>query len=128
MEAVLIIDVFLDEVYEVHGKKGQASMLLFHGNSECKNFSGIILPGAVDTQKELKDEKRLLSARYILEGRDYTGTDCRIFIENNSIPESEYTKPLIYTDSKALGWLENENLYGVIEGKENGVVISIYKS
>ncbi len=126
MKPVLTIDVELDEIYEVNGTAGKASMLLFHGECDCENFKGRILPRAVDTQKEPAGEPRLLSARYILEGKDSSGDNCRIFIENNSVPNSEYTSPVIYTDSSNLKWLESANLYGSITSKEGGVIIKIY--
>lgn len=131
-EAVLTIDVVLDEIIEVTGGRGKAAMILFHGESNCANFKGKILPGGVDTQKEPSGEKRLLSARYILEGTDCEGEWCRIFIENNGeVAESGgmvKTTPVIYTDSKALKWLETANLSGTVEGKPGGVLISIYES
>ncbi len=130
-EAVLTIDVVLDEIIEVTGSRGKAAMILFHGESSCANFKGKILPGGVDTQKEPAGEKRLLSARYILEGRDCEGEWCRIFIENNgevAAPgETIKTTPVIYTDSKALKWLETADLSGTVEGKPGGVFITIFK-
>ncbi|WP_051464956.1 hypothetical protein [Butyrivibrio sp. FCS014] len=56
-EAVLTIDVVLDEIIEVTGSRGKAAMILFHGESNCANFKGKILPGGVDTQKEPSGEK-----------------------------------------------------------------------
>ncbi len=132
-ELVLTIDVALDNFLEVKGTRGQAAMILFHGKSECDNFTGEILPGGVDTQKQEAGAPRLLSARYILEGTDCEGQRCRIFIENNGEienPESGetiITKPVIYTDSAALKWMETADLYGTVEGTEGGVVISFYK-
>ncbi len=126
MEPVLQIDVDLDQFIEVNGTAGKALMILFHGKCECENFSGRILPGAVDTQKEEVGKERILSARYILEGKDKTGADCRIFIENNGNAAEDTTTPIIYTDSKALKWLETARLRGTIAGKEGGVIISVY--
>ncbi len=130
-EAVLTVDVVLDEIIEVNGSYAKAAMILFHGESNCDAFKGRILPGAVDTQKEPLGEKRLLSARYVLEGTDSTGEKCRIFIENNGViedPTGEIrTTPLVYTDSKSLKWLETAELYGTVQGKPGGVFISIYK-
>ena len=132
-ELVLTIDVVLDNFLEVKGNKGQAVMILFHGKSECDNFNGVILPGGVDTQKQEEGAARLLSARYILEGTDCDGQKCRIFIENNGeiaspeIGDPIITRPLIYTDSKALKWMETADLYGTVEGTEGGVIISFYK-
>ena len=128
---VLSVDVVLDEVIEVNGSRGQAAMILFHGESDCENFKGRVLPGGVDTQKEPVGEKRLLSARYVLEGTDKAGKRCRIFIENNGVIEEPgadiKTTPVIYTDSKALKWLETAKLYGVVEGNPGGVRISFFR-
>ena len=130
-EAVLTIDVKLDEIIEVNGSAGKAAMILFHGDCDCENFSGRVLPGGVDTQKEATGEKRLMSARYVLEGTDIEGKSCRIFIENNGVCENPgedvKTTPVIYTDSKALKWLETEDLYGKVQGNPTGVTISFYK-
>ena len=130
-EAVLTIDVVLDEIIEVKGDAGQAAMILFHGDCDCDSFKGRILPGGVDTQKEATGEKRLMSARYVLEGVDKDGENCRIFIENNGIceipGEDVKTTPVIYTDSNALKWLETAQLYGTVQGSPTGVQISFYK-
>jgi hypothetical protein len=132
-EVVLTIDVLLDDFLEVKGTAGTALMILFHGKSEGKYFNGEILPGGVDTQKEPAGAARILSARYILEGTDCEGEKCRIFVENNgeiTDPQSGgnvETKPLIYTDSQALKWLESADLYGTVEPAEGGVKIKIYK-
>ena len=115
---VLTVDVVLDEVIEVNGSRGKAAMILFHGESNCENFRGKVLPGGVDTQKEPAGEKRLLSARYVLEGKDKDGKECRIFIENNGVVDKPgadiKTTPDIYTDSEALKWLETAQLYGTV--------------
>lgn len=131
-ECILTIDVILDEVIEVKGGAGEAAMILFHGTSDCDNFKGTILPGGVDTQKQEKGKERTLSARYILEGKDCDGKDCQIFIENNGLilpgtgPGPIHTKPLIYTDSEALRWMETADIEGTVTGTEKGVLISFY--
>ena len=128
---VLTVNVALDEIIEVNGSRGKAAMILFHGDSDCENFKGKVLPGGVDTQKEEAGEKRLLSARYVLEGKDKDGKECRIFIENNGVvdePGAEVkTTPVIYTDSNALKWLETAQLYGTVQGRPGGVLISIFE-
>ena len=122
---VLSIEVDIDDSYQVNGGNGNASMILFHGKSECENFKGKILPGAVDTQKEIGGNARMLSARYILEGTDNKGTNCHIFIENNGTMEK--TKPIILTDSPNLKWMETADLYGTVTGRAGGVLISFYQ-
>ncbi len=129
---VLEINVLLDEVIDVKGNSGCATMILFHGSSDCSNFKGKILPGGVDTQKEAAGDSRFLSARYILEGIDCEGKACRIFIENNGEVKQLSgggvikTKPVIYTDSEALKWMETADLSGTVTGAPGGVTISFY--
>ena len=131
-EKILTINVKLDQIFNVEGSSGKATMILFHGDCDCDNFKGVILPGGVDTQKEPEGEPRVLSARYILEGKDCDGKDCHIFIENNGEvqPVSNggviHTKPLIYTDSDALKWMEKADIAGTVTGAEGGVTIDFY--
>ena len=130
-KAVLTIEVDIDETIEVKGSNGEACMIRFHGKSDCENFKGEIMPGGVDTQKQIGGNARTLSARYVLEGRDYTGTFCKIFVENNAtVVEGEKlkTKPIILTDSNALKWMENADLYGTVTERTGGVLISIYQN
>ena len=133
-EPVLVIEVKLDDVIEVHGSTGEAAMILFHGEAKSKHFTGKILPGGVDTQKQAKGANRFLSARYMLEGTDSAGEHCRIFVENNGEIDVTTagpgavirTAPHIYTDSQALKWLETATLSGTVDGMEGGVRISIF--
>lgn len=124
---VLTISVQITNTQEVKGHGGSALMLLFTGTCDCALFTGTILPGAVDTQVEKYGQVRSLCARYILEGKDYSGKKCRVFIENNAeVKNHMITKPKIYTDSDALQFLENECLTGTITPDTNGVIIHIF--
>ena len=128
-DEVLSVDVVIDNAYDVKGNRGNATMITFHGESNCRNFKGKILPGGVDTQKQPAGEVRTLSARYILEGEDYTGEHCHIFIENNGNIGADgtiATTPRIFTDSAALNWLETADLTGTVNGTTNGVRICFY--
>ena len=130
MKEVFSIDVVIDGVQEVKSIDGSAWMIAFHGESNCDAFQGTILPGGVDTQKLFPTGERTLSARYILEGKDSTGEACRIFIENNGTLQEDgsmKTKPLIFTDSKALSWMASADLTGTITGTDNGVRIAFLK-
>ncbi len=125
----LTVNVRITGVNEVKGQAGTARMILFDGDVDCDNFKGIILPGGVDTQKEIPGESFKLSARYILEGRDFEGKDCHIFIENNGEIGADgnlCTVPKIITDSKALSYLENKELFGTIDNIEGGVRIHVF--
>lgn len=128
---ILELKVYLDESLEVKGRTGQATMVLFHGEVESEWFSGKTLPSAVDTQTIWKDQPWQVSARYILEGTDKEGNPCRMFIENNGGMEENgqdiYTTPRILTNSPALQWLENADIYGTVEGKEDYISIQIFQ-
>ncbi len=132
MKEILTINVNLTDIYEVKGKSAEAVMINFGGDAKSEFFEGVILPGGVDTQKEFYPERRTLSARYILEGKDMEGEKCRIFIENNgTADENKFvheTTPRIVTDSKALSWMETATLKGTLEPKEGGVIIHIFKA
>lgn len=129
MKEELVIKVELTATDEVKGKNGTGRMIHFGGTADCPNFKGKVLPGGVDTQKECAGNAPALSARYILEGVDRAGQECRIFIENNGSfyeGKKNLTVPLIFTDSKELSYLENAILRGTIEGWEKGVIIRIF--
>jgi hypothetical protein len=126
---VLTVQVRVKEALEVKGGINGVTMILFDGECECDNFKGKILPGGVDTQRLGEDGRVKLSARYIMEGVDYTGKSCRIFIENNGEIQSDgriVTSPCILTDSDALKHLETAALTGTVEGAPDGVVIHIF--
>lgn len=101
-------------------------MVLFGGYCDEKLFQGKILDGGVDTQ--IIDGSTTLSARYMLQGRDESGAECKIFIENNAVFHQEEdiaTTPYIITDSENLKWLERARLQGELRHDENGLVIAI---
>lgn len=126
---VLTVQVRIKEALEVKGGINGVTMILFDGECDCYNFKGKILPGGVDTQRLGEDGRVKLSARYIMEGVDYTGKSCRIFIENNGEIQSDgriVTSPCILTDSDALKHLETAVLTGTVEGAPDGVVIHIF--
>jgi len=126
---VLTINIHITGAQEVKGISGEALMISFDGDCDCKLFRGRVLPGGVDTQKQWYGESRSLSARYILEGVDEAGEKCRIFIENNgsiAADGSIVTRPKIITDSRRLAFLEESELAGTVEGIEDGVRIHIF--
>lgn len=129
-EEVLTVSVHVTGMREVKGTKGEAMLLFFGGEAEGPYFTGTVLPGGIDTQKQVYGEARSLSARYILEGTDCKGNACHIFIENNGTLQEEgewAIVPCIYTDSKELQFLEEAKLKGSITPQEGGVVIHIIR-
>ena len=126
---ILTIDVLLKEFNEVKGHKGEALMILFDGYCHSEIFDGVILNGGVDTQRQdAGSNLRTLSARYILQGKDFEGKECRIFIENNGMSDGDRftTTPKILTDSEALKELENTELVGSISGTDEEGHIQIH--
>ena len=67
-----------------------------------------------------------MSARYMLEGKDFEGNGCKVFIENSGSTLSDLT-PKIVTDSEALRFLQEQELYAQGESIGDGVIIKIYK-
>ena len=100
-------------------------MIAFSGEADGAYFRGKILPHGVDTQKSEEGKPLQLSARYMLEGIDYTGKQCRLFIENNGEEAGGQivTKPRIYTDSESLSWMEGAALCGTVESCGEGQVM-----
>jgi hypothetical protein len=135
-EEVLTVNVKVESAFDVKNENGDSAvMILFSGDVTGKYFEGKVLPGGVDTQIIGKSGSRhTLSARYILEGKDHTGENCRIFIENNgnfgNTPEGIMfrTYPKIITDSKALEFLNGDLLVGEGYPAENGVTIKIFRA
>lgn len=101
-----------------------AALVSFTGHCDNGYFKGDVLPGAFDTQK---NEKGLasLSARYMLSGVDNRGDSCQIFIENNAMQGSVYTTPKVFTDSKALSFLNTSELIGYLDN-DGDFTIRIY--
>ncbi len=130
-EEILRIYVQIEDNIQVHGNTKNINMIRFTGYAKSKYFQGKILPGGVDLQTQNYGEKNLLSARYIMEGKDEEGNECRIYIENNGYADENgmiKTKPTVVTDSKALSWLETASLEGSISSENDMVVIHIYKA
>lgn len=114
----------------VEGQKERAVMLFFEGTTDTKWFQGRTLPGSIDTQLQKEGKPSRLSARYILEGIDSEGENCRIFIENNGtdINGEIQTTPMILTDSKALAWLETAELTGRLDFVGEEMIIRIFST
>ena len=130
MKEILKIHVLLDGSQVVKGKTGESCMILFHGTADGPYFTGEILPSGVDTQKEFYGSPRQLSARYTIRGKDYEGNDCQLFIENNGEVGQDgqvITRPMIFTDSPLLQWIEEAELVGTLKGSPTEVLITIWQ-
>lgn len=128
MELIMTVHVILSKnVYSVKGKEMDICMLPFTGSVEGKYFNGKIIGEGVDTQKIEHNGTAMLSARYMMEGTDFNGNKCRVFVENNG-ESLEKCTPMIVTDSADLQFLSNTNLSAVVVTNEQGVDVKIYKS
>ena len=123
---VLKINVKCGEAYSVCGTSQSIVMIPFSGKAESVFFTGEIVGTGVDTQKTPKDGNTFLSARYMLEGEDFKGQKCRIFIENQGCDMNNCT-PVIVTDSAALSYLETTPLRAVVTPCEGGVTVEIFE-
>ncbi|KAG4105164.1 hypothetical protein H8356DRAFT_1636700 [Neocallimastix lanati (nom. inval.)] len=129
---VLVINIEISGVDQVISSKREATMIKFTGTVDHPNFKGTVLTGGVDTQFQENDKKRTLSARYMIEGTDAEGQECKIFVENNGLSDTptsmvSQTYPRIVTNCKSLEYLEEANLTGTLEMQGMmGVIIRIY--
>ena len=123
---VLTIDVKCKEAYGVKGQHLDVVMIPFTGTADGPYFRGEIIGTGVDTQKIPHGKNAFLSARYMLEGQDFKGQKCRIFIENQG-EDLNCCTPIIVTDSQALSELEDALLKAVVKPVKDGVIVNIYK-
>ena len=124
---IKLFDVYVEitDTIGVNGKLHDICMLSFTGEARGRYFNGKVIGAGVDTQTLSKDGHMLLSARYMLEGKDIDGKSCRCFIENNGSFDDGFI-PVIVTDSPALSEFEGVTLKAEIVSAENGVIVSIF--
>lgn len=124
-QLLLTIDVKCLDGVTVEGHSQTVVLVPFTGKAKGDFFNGEIIGSAVDTQRYKKDGTNSLSARYMIEGFDFKGKKCKIFVENNVSGES--WKPSIVTDSEVLKDWESSNLRSTVEGVDGGVIVKIFK-
>lgn len=135
LEHIITIHVQTEEAISLESPFGDSVIMIpFSGTASGPLFEGVIQRGGVDTQVISQDRKRhTLSARYIIKGKDYTGEDCMVYIENNGCFYEGNTTflfrtyPRILTSSQALAALEQELLVAEGVAGEDGLKIHIYK-
>lgn len=130
---ILTISIHITKVDKIEGNTGEVIMIYFTGHVDGELFKGSIKQEGIDTQLHYFSKIKTLSARYLLEGTDYEGKPCHLFIENNATiqldsksDENIKTHPKIITDSKVLAWLETADLCGEIEATKDELLIHIY--
>ncbi len=124
MDGKLVIHVDITGSEEVSCGGEKYAIVRFGGYADGGLFNGKILPGGADCQHFTAGEGTL-SARYILEGTDFAGNSCRIFIENNADISGEYTRPMLFTDSPALKEFSRSELTGRIINDNGKLTIEI---
>ena len=117
------------------GPGGEVVCIPFGGHAKGEKFEGDVRPGACDVQTVNLSGVRHMCARYMIAGKDFTGADCQLFVENNGWfqdpmePGAGFqTVPTLWTDSAALAPIVHRNAFtgeGVI-GPE-GLVIKLYE-
>ena len=120
------------DVSVLKGPAGEVVMIPFGGTVQGEIFHGVVCPGGVDCQRVNLAGVRHMSARYMLEGTDYTGEKCRIFVENNGyFTEMQMpfqTVPTFITDSKTLApYLHRNKFRGEGHPREGGVCIRFFE-
>ena len=140
MEKKLILEIRVtidrNEISRLTGPEGSVVLIPFGGTVNGEIFQGRVCPGGVDVQQVNLSGVRHMFARYMLEGSDYTGAACHIYIENNgwfddSVPSaggSFRTVPTFYTDSPKLAACLHRNQF-VGEGVDgaDGLHIRFYE-
>lgn len=123
-EPILTIQVECGEPSCVTGYKMDIVMIPFTAVASGRFFTGKTVGTGVDTQKIVKGEEAFLSARYMLEGEDFAGNKCRVFIENQGNFRDGF-KPMLVTDSPVLKDWEYAEFLAEIEPAAGGVIIRI---
>lgn len=126
-EPVLTLKIQLLESYYIASEKKRVCQILFNGHAEGEYFQGDILPGAVDTQMIEPDGSGILNARYTLKGKDASGENCLLFIENTADLGESVTRPKIVTDSRQLAWMNDSRFSGLMNVDGDSLTIEIRK-
>ena len=113
---------------------GEAAILPFGGTVSGEVFNGRVLPGGADCQTVDANGVRHMCARYMLEGTDFMGAKCRVYIENNGwfsggTPTMPFkTVPTFLTDSEALSPILCSGFFrGEGHPREGGVLIKLFR-
>jgi len=132
-----IMDVkieFNGQIVEMKGKTGAVLMIPFKGSVKSDIFNGIVEPCGVDTQVLNAANVRHMSARYMLTGKDNTGREAHIYVENNGWFDDAHhempfhTVPTFFTDSEALSdYLHTNKFIGEGVNEEDGLHIYFYE-
>ena len=120
------------EMSVLETKKGVAAIVPFSATVESELFTGKTLPGAVDVQTIDETGARHMCAKYMFEGVDRAGTECRLFVENtgdfptSDLPNPFHTAPVFLTDSDELdAYFTGKKFRTEGNASEEGLVIKV---
>ena len=118
----------------MQGENAEVLMVPFKGSVKSEIFNGIVEPCGVDTQIVNAAYVRHMSARYMLTGKDSTGQEAHIYVENNGWFDDRtktmpfHTVPTFYTDSAALApYLHCNQFVGEGVNEPDGLHIYFYE-
>lgn len=120
---VMTLDVTDTKVETVDGNTCDVAMQFFTGTSSSDYFTGNVKNESTTTIKAYHEGNKYYSARYILTGTDDAGKACNIFVEDNGIQNKDgsmVSRPIIFTNSASLSWLETADLQGRVEEVSEG--------
>lgn len=133
---IMSIHIFADDsqVSNLESPYGCVTMIPYTGKVESELFTGEILPGAADVQVETQDQVRNMCAKYMFQGKDQEGRQCKLFVENNGYLQPVNRRdphfnayPRFLTDSPVLGkYLCQNRFRSEVHGAEWGVEIRIF--
>lgn len=122
------IKVSKTKLETVDGSTCRVEMQYFDGNVSGKFFNGTVYKNSSNVRKIYKDGRTTSCARYMIKGKDDTGKDCKIFIQDDGVEKDgvTVTKPLILTNSSSLSWIEKADIQGTVETDTNGDTVVTY--
>lgn len=106
----------------VNGNTCNVEMQYFKGSAAGTYFTGNVYKESSSVKKTYTDGRVVECARYMLSGKDDTGTSCKIFIQDDVREENGkiISNPVILTNSKSLAWMETADIQGRIFTDEAG--------
>lgn len=127
------ISINKEDRTEMITKNGKVVFIPFGGEVKSDLFCGTVRPGAADVQVTNAAGIRHMAAKYIFVGKDCTGADCKLFVENNgyfepaSQPRPFHACPTFMTDSEALAdYFHGTHFRAEGWGRPDGVDIRIF--
>ena len=135
-EPIMIFKVYADakDCSDMTCPYGGVTFIPFTATVESELFTDRTLPGACDVQVENPAGSRNMCAKYMFQGTDSAGNECRLFVENNGYLAEVmrhdpffHAYPRFMTDSPVLGeYLSQQRFRSEVQGCEWGVEIRIY--